>query len=354
MKGNSFWERKKVLITGHTGFKGSWLSIWLNNMGANVTGYSLGQERGSSMFSCSGIEAIINSYEGDICDLTKLRQIFEKIQPEIVFHLAAQSLVIEGYKSPLLTYQTNVLGTANVLECCRETDSVTAVVNVTSDKCYENFECHDGYSESDRLGGFDPYSNSKACAELVASCYQNLYKNNTVHKDIKLTSVRAGNVIGGGDWSNDRLIPDIIRHMYEGKSLFIRNLGAVRPWQHVIEPLSGYMAVAEKLFNKEKISQAYNFGPENDGTSTVLALIEMINKTSNKTVIYDRKKAVLHETDFLNLNSALAKKELNWHPKWSITTTLNNVLAWYEAFYSGQDMLEFSISQIQEFEGSKN
>jgi len=349
-----FWSNKNVLVTGHTGFKGSWLSLWLQYLGANVTGYSLENELEKSLFSCSGLEENITSYIGDICNLKELQQVFEESKPDIVFHLAAQSLVIEGYKSPLSTYQTNVIGTANVLECCRESDSVIAVVNVTSDKCYENFERREGYSEGDRLGGFDPYSNSKACAELVASCYQNLYKNNTGHKDIRLASVRAGNVIGGGDWSNDRLIPDIIRHMFENKSLAIRNLGAVRPWQHVIEPLSGYMAVAEKLFNQEKISQAYNFGPNHDGTSTVLALIEMINKTSNKTVTYDTEKAVFHETGLLNLNSSLAKKELNWQPKWSILESLNNVLAWYEAFYSGQDMLKVSINQIQQFEDWKN
>jgi len=347
---NLFWAKKNVLITGHTGFKGSWLSIWLQYLGAAVTGYSLKNEAEESLFKCSGIEKEINSYVGDIRDRNYLQTVIDEAKPEIVFHLAAQSLVIEGYTSPLSTYETNVIGTANVLECCRQSLTVIAVVNVTSDKCYANLEQLEGYSEGDRLGGFDPYSSSKACAELVASCYQNLFEQNTRHKTIKLASVRAGNVIGGGDWSSNRLIPDIVRHLYKNERLTIRNLGAVRPWQHVIEPLFGYMVVAEKLFKEEEIAEAYNFGPNRDGTSTVIDLIEMINKVSDREVTYDRKKAVFHETNYLNLNNSLAKEDLRWGPKWNIIETLNNVLTWYEEYYSGQNMLEFSIKQIQQYE----
>ncbi|MDB4059882.1 CDP-glucose 4,6-dehydratase [Gammaproteobacteria bacterium] len=349
-----FWMNKKVLITGHTGFKGSWLSIWLEYLGADVTGYSLKNESDESLFKSSGIEKDIKSYTGDICDFKSLKQAFEETRPEIVFHLAAQSLVIEGYNSPLSTYETNVVGTANVLECSRQSQNTTVVVNVTSDKCYENFEQLEGYSEGDRLGGFDPYSSSKACAELVASCYQNLYKDNTEHKNIKLVSVRAGNVIGGGDWSKDRLIPDIIRHIYKDSSLSIRNLGAVRPWQHVIEPLFGYMIAAKKLFNGDQIEHAYNFGPNHDGTSTVFDLIEMVNKTSDKNVTYDKEKTVFHETNYLNLNNSLAKKDLNWEPKWSIEETLGNVLDWYNAYYLGEDIKIFTVKQIQQFEKKEN
>lgn len=347
---NLFWVKKNVLITGHTGFKGSWLSNWLHYLGANVTGYSLESESKESLFKCSGIGENIKSCFGDIRNRNKMQEVFDDSMPEIVFHLAAQSLVIEGYKSPLSTYETNVIGTANVLECCRQTGSVSAVVNVTSDKCYENFEQREGYSEGDRLGGFDPYSSSKACAELVASCYQNLY-NSTEYKDIRLASVRSGNVIGGGDWSCNRLVPDIIRHIHKNETLNIRNPESVRPWQHVIEPLFGYMIVAEKLFNGENIAEAYNFGPNRVGSSTVFDLIKMINEISNKKVTYNYQKAAFHETDYLHLNNALAREDLNWCPKWNVLETINNVLVWYEAFYSGQDMKEFTISQIQQFEG---
>ena len=350
---NLFWSNKNVLITGHTGFKGSWLSIGLEYLGANVTGYSLTNDAESSLFKCSRIGEDIHSYFGDILNRERLREIFEESRPEIVFHLAAQSLVTEGYKSPLTTYETNVVGTANVLEFARQSDSVVAVVNVTSDKCYQNFEQSKGYREGDRLGGYDPYSSSKACAELVSSCYQNLYKNNTDHKDIRLASVRAGNVIGGGDWNCDRLIPDIIRHIYENKSLGIRNLGAVRPWQHVIEPLSGYMRVAEKLFNKENLAEAWNFGANREGCSTVLDLIKMINTKSGNRINYDIQNAIVHETTYLYLDNSMAKEQLNWSPKWNLSDTIDNVLTWYEGFYSGQDMRKLTLDQIKEFEKLK-
>lgn len=346
----SFWNNKKVLITGHTGFKGSWLTLWLNKLGADVIGFSLENNADESLFKCTNIENDINSHIGDIRDFESLNKVFQETEPEIVFHLAAQSLVIEGYKSPLWTYETNVIGTANILECSRQTQNTTTVVNVTSDKCYENLELKDGYKENDRLGGFDPYSNSKACAELVASCYQNLYKDNTQHKEIKLTSVRAGNVIGGGDWSKDRLIPDIVRHLYEGNDLSIRNLGAVRPWQHVIEPLFGYMIVAKKLFLGEKIDQAYNFGPNRDGTSSVIDLIEIINNTSDKNIIFKKDTAIFHETNYLHLNNLLAKEKIGWEPKWNIQETLNKVLSWYDVYYSNGNIKDFTLKQIEQYE----
>lgn len=341
---HEFWSGKRVLVTGTTGFKGSWLSLWLESLGAAVSGIGLKPSSEPSMFNLCGITgtSIV-----DITNLHALKEHFLFFKPEIVFHLAAQSLVRESYKDPVYTYLTNVMGTVNVLEAVRLTDSVKSSVIVTTDKCYENFERIDGYREDDRLGGFDPYSNSKACAELVTASYRGSFLPG------KVATARAGNVIGGGDWCNDRLIPDIVRAITRKESLRVRNPDAIRPWQHVLEPLSGYLELAQRLFLEgASFSEAWNFGPTSASNKSVRWVIEefLPRMETSVQVILDTADQP-KETKILTLNSDKAKTKLAWAPKWSIETAIAKSAEWYLAYMKGSsDLRELTLKQIGEYQ----
>lgn len=349
-----FWENKRVLITGHTGFKGSWLSIWLSELGANVIGYALKPPTIPSLFEVCDLEKKVTSIIGDIRNFKMLRDVLEKYQPEIIFHMAAQSLVRYSYKEPVKTYETNVMGTVNVFEACRYTQSVKTIVNITSDKCYENRDLVRGYKENDPMGGHDPYSSSKGCAELVTNAYIRSYFNadNYKHNDTVLASVRAGNVIGGGDWGEDRLIPDCVKALFKKKLIVIRNPEAVRPWQFVLEPLYGYLLLAQRLYkNGSKFSGAWNFGPDNKNTKPVKWLVERIIKLwGDKASWVVDKREHPHEARCLKLNSSKAKSKLGWHPRLDLNLALRRTIEWYKAYQNQEDMFDFTIAQIKSYE----
>jgi CDP-glucose 4,6-dehydratase len=327
----SFWKNRRVFITGHTGFKGSWLALWCLLKGAKVFGYSLAPQQEPCLYDLLNYKDKFTSTYGDIRDLKLLKQSLYKAEPEIIIHLAAQSLVLKSYKDPLETYSTNAMGTVHLLEACREVDSVQAVVNVTTDKCYENQESLWGYREIDRLGGYDPYSNSKACSELVSQSYYNsFFKTN----DVGLATARAGNVIGGGDWAENRLIPDIVRALFKKERFFIRSPKAVRPWQHVLEPLSGYLLLAEKLYNfPDKYSGAWNFGPlpyEAKNVEEVTGLVFQMFGLDKDEFDVSQETGKYHETNMLYLDISKAQKELGWHPKIDLRSSLALTVSWYQ------------------------
>lgn len=335
------YQGKTVLVTGHTGFKGSWLVYWLNKMGANVIGYSL--EAPSEPNHIGLINPDIVSIIGDIRDSHNLESTFYKYSPEIVFHLAAQPLVRLSYDDPVNTYETNVMGTLKVFEACRKTSSVRAIVNVTSDKAYENKEWIWGYRENDPMGGYDPYSSSKGCAELLASSYRNSYFNLEAYGDSHTTllaSCRAGNVIGGGDWAKDRLITDIMLSVSQGKKVIIRNPYATRPWQHVLEPLSGYLHIGQKLLEgKKKFAQGWNFGPSDEGSITVEEVVNHI-KQHWDVIDYEinRDPNQLHEANLLKLDCSKAHILLKWKDVWDSHTTFSRTVNWYKAYYKGGEI----------------
>jgi CDP-glucose 4,6-dehydratase len=343
-----FWQGKRVLITGHTGFKGSWLSFWLNNLGAEVCGFSLAPNTSPNLFDGLNLANLVNSTIGDIRDLDLLKKTFEDFQPEIVFHLAAQPLVRRSYLEPIETYSTNVMGTINVLEAIRSVKTVKSVVIVTTDKVYENFESAIGYTENDRLGGFDPYSNSKACAELAVSAYRNSFfaKSETL-----IATARAGNVIGGGDWSEDRLLPDVFRSLIFGKELIIRNPNSVRPWQHVLEPLNGYMMLAGRLFNGDRsFAESWNFGPEEEDSKSVGWILEEIKKLWNGEVNWKITQGTHpHETSFLMLDSNKSKTRLGWQPRLNLIEGLRLTSDWYLAFVNNPKIVDTTFAQIKQF-----
>jgi CDP-glucose 4,6-dehydratase len=339
-----FWKDKKVLITGHTGFKGSWLSLWLQQLGASVVGFALTPPSEPNLFTVANVAQGMQHVYGDVRDLTTLQAIFIQYQPEIVYHMAAQSLVQYSYDYPVDTYATNVLGTVNLFEAVRKTNSVKAVINVTSDKCYENKEWCWGYRENENLGGHDPYSNSKACAELVTSAYRSSFFK-------AIASVRAGNVIGGGDWAKDRLIPDMVRAFIKNEIVLIRNPMAIRPWQHVLEPLRGYLMVAEKLCNEpENYAEAWNFGPYEQDMLAVKDIADQLTKLwgENARWVQDTS-AFAHEAQTLKLDIAKVKTKLHWKPKMNLSQTLDYVVSWYKAWHSKKDMRAFTIAQIQQY-----
>jgi len=352
---NNVYENKKVLITGHTGFKGSWLTLWLTEMGADVTGYSLDPPTKPGLFSCLELDKKIEHIIGDIRDAEKIKKILKKYKPEMVFHLAAQSLVRASYKEPKLTYETNVMGTVNLFEAVRNTESVRVVVNVTSDKCYENKEWIYGYKETDTLGGYDPYSSSKACAELVTSCYRNSFfyppNYNKTH-NVALASVRAGNVIGGGDWAQDRLIPDCIKALNDGQTIYIRNPLAIRAWQYVLEPLSGYLWLGNLLFEKGNIySEGWNFGPSDNDILTVDDVVKKVLKlweNGRYEITHDTK---MHETELLKLDISKARFILDWNPIYTVNTAIEETINWYKEFYYGdkKKIFEFTLNQIEKY-----
>jgi CDP-glucose 4,6-dehydratase len=343
-----FWFRKRVLVTGHTGFKGSWLCLWLQSLGAQVTGYSLPPPTEPSLYELAHIQRGMNAIAGDVLDLAHLRRVMREGQPEIIFHLAAQSLVRRSYLDPVATYATNVMGTVHVLESIRPVASVRAVLVVTSDKCYENREDLRAYCETDRLGGTDPYSNSKACAELVTAAFRKSFFMTPGGAKTGIASARAGNVIGGGDWAADRLIPDVMRATFAGEEISIRNLQSVRPWQHVLDPLSGYLALAEKLYHDpEHFSESWNFGPDDSETSSVLNVLGLLKELWGPGISWRLDDRVHpHEARLLNLDSGKAKTRLGWEPRWNLNSALKATVQWYKAYQSKQDLRAFTEEQI--------
>ena len=341
-----FWQGKRVFLTGHTGFKGSWLSLWLSSLGVEVKGYALNPPTSPSLFNEAKVSSIIDSQIGDIRDQDTLHESMTKFSPDILIHMAAQPLVRYSYEAPIETYEVNVIGTAKVLEVARSCPNLKAIVNITTDKCYENDERSEGYKEDDPMGGYDPYSSSKGCAELVASAYRRSFLQD---QGIGLASVRAGNVIGGGDWADDRLIPDILRSFEKNEPVVIRNPKATRPWQHVLEPVAGYMILAQKLFeNKTGVDEAWNFGPDDNSCQPVRKVVEIMANQLGLTIELPTRNSVdaPHETHLLKLNSAKARSRLGWHPVLSLEEALDQTCNWYDACYRGQDMHDVSCEQI--------
>lgn len=349
-----FWAGKSVLLTGHTGFKGSWLSLWLQSLGAKVVGYALQPPTNPSLFATANVAEGMTSIEGDVRDLSALTNVFEKYQPEIVIHMAAQALVRRSYTSPVETYSTNVMGTVNLLEAVRNTGSVKVVVNVTSDKCYENREWIWGYRENEPMGGYDPYSNSKGCAELVASAYRASFFNPDQYAKhrVAVASVRAGNVIGGGDWAEDRLIPDIMRAIVQGKPVQIRSPHAIRPWQHVLEPLSGYLVLAQKLHeNGAAFSEGWNFGPNDEDAKPVSWIVDRLTKTWGEGAAWALDGGNHpHEAHYLKLDCSKAKARLGWHPRWHLDEALEAIVEWHRAHQAGSNMREITLRQIAAYD----
>jgi len=346
-----FWCGKRVLLTGHTGFKGSWLSLWLQSMGAQVVGYALAPPTEPSLFEVAGVGAGMTSVIGDILDLEHLRSVFAEHKPEIVIHMAAQPLVRYSYAEPVETYSTNVMGTVNLLEAVRGTPGVKAVVNVTTDKCYENREWAWGYRENEAMGGYDPYSSSKGCAELVTAAYRNSFFNSAtfnVKHSIAIASARAGNVIGGGDWAEDRLIPDIMRAITQGRSVTIRNPHAIRPWQHVLEPLSGYLKLAQKLYEEgAAYAEGWNFGPNDEDAKPVQWIVEQLTQSwgEGASWLLDGGEHP-HEAHYLKLDCSKAKSRLDWHPRWHLDEALKRIVDWQKQYLYGRDMRAVTIEQI--------
>lgn len=346
---HEFWNGKRVFITGHTGFKGSWLSLCLQNFGAVLKGFSLAPNTHPNLFNIASIADNMESEFGDIRNLDCLKKSLVNFAPDIVIHMAAQPLVRLSYKNPVDTYSTNVMGTVNLLESVRSSSSTRAVVNVTTDKCYENNEWVWSYRENEPMGGYDPYSNSKGCSELVTSAYRQSFFGS--QSNVALASARAGNVIGGGDWSNDRLIPDILKSFDKKKPVIIRNPQAIRPWQHVMEPISGYLSLAEKLYTQgSKYAQAWNLGPKDDDVKSVEEIVDYLVKKWPSPVVWEADKDHQpHEAQLLKLDISKAKAMLNWEPKWDLATALNSIILWHESWLNDLDMREVTLSQIDEY-----
>jgi CDP-glucose 4,6-dehydratase len=348
------WQGKRVFLTGHTGFKGGWLALWLASKGAIVRGYALDPSTEPNLFTAARIGSVIEDIRGDIRDSSKLEPALRDFAPEVVFHLAAQPLVRYSYEDPIGTYETNVIGTARVLDAVRRTPSVRAVVSVTTDKCYENKEWLWGYRETDPLGGYDPYSSSKACAEIVSAAYRQSYfpVSKLAEHQCALATGRAGNVIGGGDWSLDRLIPDLVRGFLAGEPVLIRRPHAIRPWQHVLEPLLGYILLAEHLLTHDpRYATAFNFGPSDDDAQEVGWIVERMTQFwgGNASWKLDEDPGV-HEAGYLKLDASRARAELAWHPRLQLETTLHWLVDWYKAWQSGEDMHRFTLAQIAAYE----
>ena len=347
-----FWKGKRVFLTGHTGFKGAWLTIWLDSLGAKVTGYALKPPTRPSLFDLCGLDKRIKFNIADVRDGARLKKALLAARPEIVIHMAAQPLVRESYRRPAETYETNVMGVVNMLEAVRAAAGVKAVVNVTTDKCYENKEHALAFREDEPMGGYDPYSSSKACSELVTSAYRNSFFNPQDFKKhgVAVASARAGNVIGGGDWAADRLIPDIIRAALRGEKVLIRSPRAIRPWQHVLEPLSGYLLLAEKLYKHgAKYAGAWNFGPDAGDARDVEWIAKRMFAAWPEAPGYVIDKGPhSHEAHYLRLDSAKARRELGWKPRWHIGTAIDKIMEWTRAYQAKKDMLEVCLAQISE------
>jgi len=349
-----FWQGKNVFLTGHTGFKGSWLALWLQNLGAKVVGYALPPPTQPNLFELAHVAKDMHSITGDVRDFTKLHANILKHQPEIIIHLAAQALVKTAYDKPVDTYATNVMGTVNLLEAVRQSKGVKVVIIVTSDKCYENREWLWAYRENEPMGGYDPYSNSKGCAELVTSAYRNSYFNseNYAQHGVALASTRAGNVIGGGDWAENRLIPDVLKAFIEKRPVMIRYPQAVRPWQHVLEPLHGYLTLAEKLWQEgTEFAEGWNFGPEERDTKTVGWIVEQLAQLWGENASWHIDFAThLHEANYLKLDCSKAKARLNWFPQMSLETAFKWIVEWYRGYYNHADMRTLTQYQIYHYQ----
>ncbi|MBO5011900.1 MAG: CDP-glucose 4,6-dehydratase [Elusimicrobiaceae bacterium] len=345
-----FYRNKRVLITGHSGFKGTWLSLWLKNLGAQVCGYALEPHTVPSLFNELNMEKRLDrSVIGSILDVPALEKTFMDFQPQIIFHLAAQPLVRRSYLEPVLTYETNVMGTLHVLEAARKCASVKAFVNVTTDKCYENKDSGKNFEETDPFGGFDPYSSSKGCVEVLSASYRNSFLQGP--ESYALATARAGNVIGGGDWAEDRLVPDCIRAVMNGQEIEIRNPHAVRPWQHVLEPLGGYMLLAEKLFlHGKQYAEGFNFGPDESSVLTVEDLATKITRYLGKGTVRIHKRDNLHEAKLLMLSIKKAERVLGWRPVLTAEEAVRQTTEWYHRFYQKEPIAEFTLRQIQEYQ----
>ena len=346
----TFWSGKKVLVTGHTGFKGSWLCLWLQKLGAEVIGYALEAPTVPNLFKVAGVQENMTSIIDDIRNKEGLLNVIKTYKPEIIFHLAAQPLVRKSYANPVETFETNIMGTVNLLDAIRFSESIRVVVNITSDKCYDNKEWSWGYREIDSMGGYDPYSCSKGCSELITNSFRQSYFK---EKNIHLASVRAGNVIGGGDWAEDRLVPDIIKSLIKSEIVSIRSPFAIRPWQHVLEPLNGYMMLARAMWqNGEKYSEAWNFGPDDDHVITVGELTNNLTKLwmGNLKIKKDSKKQP-HEATLLKLDCSKAKINLGWYPKLNLADTLMWTVDWYKEFVENSDAMKaVTLKQIETYE----
>lgn len=347
------YKNLRVFVTGHTGFKGTWLCLWLKSLGADVLGYSLEPYTNPAIFNSVQLDKQIQNVFGDILDTGKLEKTMKDFNPDIVFHLAAQPIVRLSYSEPLLTYQTNVIGTLNVLQAARKCPSVKAFVNITTDKCYENKETQNAYAEDDPMGGYDMYSSSKACVEIMSASFRNSFLQGG--KPYSMATARAGNVIGGGDWALDRLVPDCIRFIQANKTIKIRNPIAIRPWQYVLEPLSGYLVLGQKLLvSGNKYAQGFNFGPEEESVLTVEDVAKKVVKCYGKGEIIVEKKDNLHEAKLLMLNINKAKEVLGWNPVLSIDEAIEKTVEWYKRFHSGENMLDFTVEQIETYEKARD
>jgi CDP-glucose 4,6-dehydratase len=345
----NFWNDKKVFLTGHTGFKGSWLCLWLSRLGAHVTGYALDPPTTPSLFELARVGELVDSRIADVRDAECLVRTLAEAQPEIVIHMAAQPLVRDSYKIPVETYAINVMGTVHVLEAVRQCPSVRAVVNVTTDKCYENREWVWGYRENEPMGGFDPYSSSKGCSELVTAAYRNSFFN-TQH-GAAVATARAGNVIGGGDWATDRLIPDCITALLAGEPIRIRNPHSIRPWQHVLEPLSGYLALAQKLYESgSDYAEGWNFGPADDDAKPVEWIVNRMCELRGSGARYEIDAGDHpHEAHYLKLDCSKARMRLGWQPRWDLNKALTSILDWVNIYSSAGDLREICLKQIDEY-----
>ena len=351
--GAGFWRGKRVLVTGHSGFKGSWLSLWLQSLGAETIGYSLPPPTQPSLFEVARVAEGMDSITGDIRDLEHLCSIVAKYRPQVVIHMAAQALVRSSYSDPVETYSTNVMGTVNLLEAVRRAGGVKAVVSVSSDKCYENKEWLWGYRENEPMGGYDPYSSSKGCAELVTAAYRSSYFNASRYAEhgVALASARAGNVIGGGDWAEDRLIPDVLRAIGRNEPVVIRNPHAVRPWQHVLEPLSGYLTLAEKLYTEgPAYAEGWNFGPVDEDAKPVQWIVEQLTAQWGEGASWQLDgNPQPHEAHYLKLDCSKARAKLGWHPRWNLPTTLKSIIHWHKQMLLGDNLKMVSLQQIADY-----
>ncbi len=353
-----FWRNKRVFLTGHTGFKGSWLSLWLQSLGAQLTGYALNPPSNPSLFDVAKVADNMKSVIGDVCDLNSLQRAMHEASPEIVIHMAAQPLVRYSYKNPVETFTTNVMGSVHLFEAVRNTKGIKAVVNVTSDKCYDNREWVWGYREDDAMGGFDPYSSSKGCAELITAAYRSSFFNQRSYQEhgVAVASARAGNVIGGGDWASDRLIPDFIRAIVANKTVIIRSPNAIRPWQHVLEPLRGYLLLAENLYTYgNPFAGAWNFGPSTNDTRSVEWIINHLVSCWGEGASFavENSAANPHEAHFLKLDCSKARMKLSWKPQWDTTETIKRICDWHKAHLASCDMRDYTLDEIKQYQSSK-
>jgi len=351
---SSFWHGKSVFVTGHTGFKGGWLTLWLDQMGADVHGFSLNPPTDVALFDVADVASVLcGDVRADLADLDALNSALKAAEPEVIFHLAAQSLVRDSYVSPLTTFATNIMGTANLLEAARTVDSVRAVIVVTTDKVYQNTDQNVLFREQDPLGGHDPYSASKAATEIVTASYRASFYNVQDGHPARIATARAGNVIGGGDWATDRLVPDCLRAFAKGQSVLLRYPNATRPWQHVLEPLSGYVRLAENLLseNGANYAKAWNFGPDSADDATVHTVAEAVARhwDGGATVAVENLGDHPHEAGLLKLDSTLARKELDWHPRWGLDRALEQTVAWHRQWLRGADMKVLCQDQINSY-----